>query len=108
MTVADDLRRVLLDDRNNGRHQPFKCRGTIGEWNRCNRSIPYNKDIQSTVEHHLRLRKRGYPALIYRYTRSYSSNLTFATVKGAGHTTPEYKPKECLEMFSRWISGTPL
>ncbi|KAK3119919.1 hypothetical protein QOZ80_9AG0677790 [Eleusine coracana subsp. coracana] len=170
MTVADDLRRVLLDDHNNGRHQPFKCRsdsyvlsyiwandktvrerlgvrqGTIGEWKRCNRGIPYNKDIQSTVEHHVRLRKRGYPALIYSgdhdsaipfpgthgwirslnlsvidewrpwytngqvsgYTISYSSNLTFATVKGAGHTTPEYKPKECLEMFSRWISGTPL
>ncbi|VAH32825.1 unnamed protein product [Triticum turgidum subsp. durum] len=121
-------------------------KGTTGEWKRCDRDLPYTRDVTSTVEIHSRLRREGYPALIYSgdhdskfpfvgtqawirslnlsntddwrpwyvdgqvagFTRSYSTDLTYATVKGAGHTAPEYKPKECLEMFARWLSGDPL
>ncbi|KAL5725447.1 hypothetical protein ACHQM5_008589 [Ranunculus cassubicifolius] len=42
------------------------------------------------------------------YTRTFSNGMTYATVKGAGHTAPEYMPKECLAMFTRWISYNPL
>ncbi|XP_033142245.1 serine carboxypeptidase-like 10 isoform X2 [Brassica rapa] len=41
------------------------------------------------------------------YTRTYSNKMTFATIKGGGHTA-EYKPNETFIMFQRWISGHPL
>ncbi|XP_047257661.1 putative serine carboxypeptidase-like 52 [Capsicum annuum] len=42
------------------------------------------------------------------YTRSYSNQMTYATVKGAGHIATDYKPKECFTMFERWLSYVPL
>ena len=43
------------------------------------------------------------------YTRSYQSGLlTYATVKGAGHTVPEYKPVEAIQMFTHFLGGQPL
>lgn len=48
---------------------------------------------------------------IVGYTEKHSQNgyrLTYATVKGAGHTAPEYYRRECYYMFKRWVHYYPL
>ncbi|KAK0582108.1 hypothetical protein LWI29_021552 [Acer saccharum] len=45
------------------------------------------------------------------YTRRYTNSgyrLTYATIKGAGHSPQEYKRKECYTMFDRWIHYYPI
>ncbi|KAL6963223.1 hypothetical protein U1Q18_022753 [Sarracenia purpurea var. burkii] len=41
------------------------------------------------------------------YTQVYN-NLTFATVRGAGHEVPSYKPARALSLIKHFLSGTPL
>ncbi|KAH6834393.1 serine carboxypeptidase-like 20 [Perilla frutescens var. hirtella] len=37
------------------------------------------------------------------YIQEYDNNFTFLTIKGAGHTVPEYKPREAFDFFTRWL-----
>jgi len=62
------------------------------------------------------IRSLGYPVVapwrpwydsndeVAGFTTEYAYNLTFATVKGAGHMAPESRPKECLHMLRKWMS----
>jgi hypothetical protein len=47
-------------------HEHCELQGTKGEWITCDHGIPFTRDIMSTIEIHLRLRREGYPALIFR------------------------------------------
>ncbi|KAK3416058.1 hypothetical protein EUGRSUZ_H01620 [Eucalyptus grandis] len=42
------------------------------------------------------------------YLQGYDNNFTFLTIKGAGHTVPQSKPREALEFYSRWLDGKPI
>ncbi|KAL8146721.1 hypothetical protein AgCh_004459 [Apium graveolens] len=39
------------------------------------------------------------------FIQGYDNDLTFLTIKGAGHTVVRDKPKEAFEFYSRWLEG---
>ncbi|CAL5377528.1 unnamed protein product [Camellia sinensis] len=124
-------------------------KGSVLNWERCNKSLSYTKDILTVVPVHEELKELGLEVLVETgdrdmvvpfvgtvkwikslnltvvndwrpwfvdgqvagYTVKYSEHgyrLTYATVKGAGHTAPEYYRRECYYMFDRWIHYYPI
>ncbi|KFK44961.1 hypothetical protein AALP_AA1G326100 [Arabis alpina] len=96
-------------------------KGSIGKWVMCGNDLAYENNIKSSVPYHRNNSIKGSlnysiidewrPWLVKNqvmgYTRTYANNMTFATIKGGGHTV-EYKPEESFMMFQRWIRGKPL
>nr|XP_019069231.1 serine carboxypeptidase-like 18 isoform X2 [Solanum lycopersicum] len=85
-------------------------KGIIGSWMRCRRNISMSsawiKSLNYTIDDDWR--PWNVNNQVSGYTRSYSNKMTYATVKGAGHTACTDKPEECFVMFKRWISDDPL
>ncbi|KAL9424360.1 hypothetical protein AB3S75_036278 [Citrus x aurantiifolia] len=42
------------------------------------------------------------------YTQVYKGDITFATVRGAGHQVPSYQPKRALSLVKHFLDGSPL
>ncbi|TXG54526.1 hypothetical protein EZV62_019782 [Acer yangbiense] len=42
------------------------------------------------------------------FTQVYKGDLTFATVRGAGHQVPSYQPKRALSLIWHFLGGSPL
>jgi len=42
------------------------------------------------------------------FKTEYGNGFTFATIRGAGHMVPQFRPEPALVMFQRILSGKPL
>jgi carboxypeptidase C (cathepsin A) len=75
--------------------------------------VPYTDNEQWTSSFGYAIQEDWRPWLVNDqvagYVTTYQQNdFTFATIKGAGHMVPQYKPVEALAMFQRFLSGQPL
>ncbi|KAM4082325.1 hypothetical protein ACJW30_11G164200 [Castanea mollissima] len=74
--------------------------------------VPVTSTKYSLNKMRLPIETAWYPWFIDRevggYTQKYKGDLTFATVRGAGHQVPSYQPLRALSLISHFLSGKPL
>ncbi|KAK1360499.1 Carboxypeptidase [Heracleum sosnowskyi] len=74
--------------------------------------VPVTSTLYSLNTMNLKVKTPWHPWLINQqvggYTEVYQGNLTFATVRGAGHQVPSYEPRRALALISHFLNGTPL
>ncbi|KAG6436925.1 hypothetical protein SASPL_101831 [Salvia splendens] len=80
--------------------------GTYGEW------AP-NLVVQNTIKDMKLPIKSSWRAWyvggeVGGYTQVYEGELTFATIRGAGHEVPSYQPARALSLISSFLAGIQL
>ncbi|GAB4835374.1 carbohydrate-binding module 1 protein [Ancistrocladus abbreviatus] len=74
--------------------------------------VPYTGTAEWTSSMGYRIEDEWRPWVVNNqvagYLQGYENDFTFLTIKGAGHTVPEYKPGESLAFYSRWLQGIPI
>jgi len=74
--------------------------------------VPVTSTKYSLNKMSLPVETAWYPWFIDRevggYAQKYKGDLTFATVRGAGHQVPSYQPLRALSLISHFLSGKPL
>ncbi|XP_073307415.1 serine carboxypeptidase-like 40 [Primulina huaijiensis] len=74
--------------------------------------IPVTSTLNSMKQMKLTVKTRWHPwylaGEVGGYTEVYEGNLTFATVRGAGHQVPSYQPARALSLVMHFLGGTQL
>ncbi|KAL0006977.1 hypothetical protein SO802_008479 [Lithocarpus litseifolius] len=65
-------------------------------------------NIYGPLCHNTNLTVHPKKASVGGYAQKYKGDLTFATVRGAGHQVPSYQPLRALSLISHFLSGKPL
>ncbi|KAI5576480.1 hypothetical protein POPTR_009G056000v4 [Populus trichocarpa] len=74
--------------------------------------VPVTSSQYSINEMNLPIKTQWHPWFsdqeVGGYVQVYKGDLTFATVRGAGHMVPSIQPVRALSLISHFLSGTPL
>ncbi|KAJ6692040.1 CARBOXYPEPTIDASE [Salix purpurea] len=74
--------------------------------------VPFTSTQYSINKMKLQVKTKWHPWFVKGevggYTQVYKGDLTFATVRGAGHQVPSFQPLRALSLVKHFLGGTPL